>query len=173
MIPQKYIGDWWRSGIDVQFLLDNGIEVKWRKCWGEDLNTIREDLSDRQWKVLSNVDNLTKAHDQTKTITERNWRGNWTRTFLVSSCEISYRIPSYQYPYLAAQYKQKERAEDEAIRQRMKEEYEQWCRERQKKIDAILAKKPWLEDPHTGFDMAQEVSDGLFYDHQIAPEAAI
>lgn len=121
---------------------------KWAK-WG----TGRD-----EWQPLKNIEQHDSLNEWVMN-DELGWQ--WV--------EISYHLTNSQHLLLEAKARQRE----EECRRWLEADYQAWCERRQQQVEALLKKKPWLEDPHTGFDMARECAEGLVYYRQIAPEAAI
>ena len=143
---KHYTGDWQKCDDHIDALIAVGVEVKWTKCWRYDFGKDAQKYDDRKWKVLKSQQELEEASWRTRRLQEK-WWGIPTWVDIRSYCVITYRIDDEKYPLLSARYKQYCREEDERIRGEMKKEYEAWCEERQRKIDAYLAKYPWKGEP--------------------------
>ena len=143
---QNYCGNWHDCDDDIDALIAIGVEVKWTKCWKYDFGKDAEKYDDRKWNVLNSEQELLDATDDHRNVKE-NWWGYPQWVNLESYCVISYRVDAEKYPLLNARYKQYIRDENERLHAQMEKEYEEWCEERQRQIDAYLEKYPERGEP--------------------------
>lgn len=143
---KHFCGEWKDCEDNIEALLAIGVEIKFKQCWKYDFGKDAPHIGDGRWNTLKTPETLEKKSWERKTLTEK-WWGTPHRCNFESYCVISYRVDDEKYPLLSARYTQYRREENERISAEIKAEYEAWCEEQQRKLEAYLEKHPWAANP--------------------------